>query len=70
MLAPIFEEASETCADNAAFFEVNVDDNKDFAKSLGLQNIPTIICYANGEQKETHVGMMSEDDIKNKVKSL
>ena len=70
MFAPVFEEASEVCADIASFFEINVDDNKDFAKSLGLESIPTLIWNVDGAQKELAIGMIPVDDIKAKIESF
>ena len=64
MLSPIFEQAEET-NNNIKFCKVNVDDNEDVARSLGVMSIPTIILFKNGEEIKRHIGFMDIDSLNN-----
>ena len=55
MFAPVFEK---TAADvpEVAFYKVDVDKCGEVASQLGIMNIPTLICFENGEEIKRHIG--------------
>jgi thioredoxin 1 len=70
MFGPIVEEAAETYADDASFFEVDVDTNKELARRFELESIPTVGWFVDGEKKEVAIGVISTDEIKAKIDSF
>ena len=62
MLAPIIEEiASERKDINVG--KVNVDNESDLARELGIRNIPTMIIFKNGKEIQRLVGFYQKDAI-------
>lgn len=67
MLAPIFEELSNEMAGKVKFVKVNVDDSGDIANKFSVVNIPTMVILKDGEKKESMVGFIPKDAIKEKL---
>ena len=63
MLAPVLEEVSDQLGDKVAFYNVDVDDNPDLARSFGITNIPALALLKNGEKVDMHVGFAPKDGI-------
>src|SRR5262249_34887169 len=70
-LTPIIEKLAEQYAGKVKVGKVNVDDNPDLATQYGVVNIPRVLIF-KGSDKPVHtiVGLTSETDIVNKVKSV
>ena len=64
MLGPIYEELAKQYEDKAVFAKCNADDNNTLAIKQGVQAIPCIIAYQNGEEVDRSVGFVSEDDLR------
>ncbi|WP_424018840.1 thioredoxin [Halorientalis pallida] len=61
MLEPTVEElAAET---EAAVAKVDVDRNQQLAGQYGVQGVPTLLLFADGEPVEKLVGVQSKDDL-------
>lgn len=63
MIAPIVEQlAAET--EGVTFAKVNVDENGDVAVGLGIQAIPTLILFKNGQAVDRVVGVQTKEALK------
>jgi thioredoxin 1 len=62
MLAPILTELDKMFPD-VEFFKVNVDEAEEFATVNGIQSIPTLLFYRDGEVKERVVGVTSLEKL-------
>lgn len=61
MLEPIVEDlAAETVATVA---KVDVDAHQDIASEFGVQGVPTLVLYADGEQVQEMVGVQDEGTL-------
>jgi thioredoxin 1 len=69
MMAPILEQVSGDMQGKVKIVKVNVDKNRDAAMKYGIQNIPTLILFQNGEVKWKGVGVIQEEQIKQIVLS-
>lgn len=59
MLEPVVEEiAAETAATVA---KIDVDANQQLATEYGVQGVPTLVLFADGEVVETLVGVQNKD---------
>lgn len=57
--------------DSAEFVEINVDEaDEEFVDSLKVRNIPVLIFYKNGEAVDKTVGLVTKQDLINKIKEL
>ncbi len=62
MLEPTVETlAAET---GATVAKVDVDANQQLAAAYGVQGVPTLILFADGEQVEEVVGLKGEDELR------
>ena len=62
MLSPVVEGIAED-AEGFKVGKVNTDEEFEIAEKYGIQSIPTLIVFRNGEVAEKSVGVISEDDI-------
>lgn len=66
MLGPIVEELSNEY-DNVKIGKVDVDENPETSKQLGIRSIPTILIYKDGQIVEKHVGGSSKAQLKSLI---
>jgi thioredoxin 1 len=69
-LADVLEEVGEECNGRAKIVRVNVDDNPHLGMSYGIQFIPTLLCFLNGEVCARIVGTASKEAILSRLKSF
>ena len=56
MLAPVIEEIANEYEGKVKVGKVNVDDERELALQFGVNSIPTVMVFQNGEIKATSVG--------------
>ena len=56
MVSPLVEEIASENPDKLAVAKVNVDENPDVTRRFGVMSIPSLILFANGEEKARVVG--------------
>lgn len=64
MLAPVLEEISEELAGSVDFFNADVDANEELALKYGIQNIPALVIFKNGEIADRSVGFQTKEKLK------
>ena len=63
MIAPVVEElANET--EGVAFAKVNVDEYPDVAIGLGIQAIPTLYLFKDGQAVDKAVGVQGKEALR------
>ncbi len=70
MVSPIVDELAEDLDGKANIGKINVDDEGELAERYHVMNIPTLIIFKNGEEKERMVGVQSKDLLESKLKAL
>ncbi len=72
MLKPVFERVASSNTTNIQMYTMNIEEgnNKEIAIEYGVRSIPAIKTFDGSELKETSVGVVSEDRIKELVDSL
>lgn len=65
MLAPVLEDFSEHR--NLKIYKVNVDENENLARNLGIMSIPTLLLYNNGKLISKRTGFVSSDELQSWV---
>jgi thioredoxin 1 len=65
MLEPVVESiAADT---DAAVAKVDIDQHQMLARQNGVQGVPTLFLYADGEPVEQMVGVQDESTLRNKI---
>ena len=73
VMKPVFEKVSEEFRNENSevqLFTLNVEENKEFAASLGIRAIPTVKSFSGGKEIYSQPGMQMEGQIKQLVTNL
>jgi thioredoxin len=62
-VAPILEEIAREKGDLLRVVKLNVDENPDVAKRLGILSIPTLILFAGSTEKARVVGARAKEQL-------
>jgi thioredoxin 1 len=61
MVAPVVEEIAEEYGDKLRVAKMDVDSNRDIPATYGVQGIPTLILFKNGEEATRVVGFRPKE---------
>jgi len=70
MLGPVLEEIALEHNGRVKVAKVNVDTNPKLAERFGIQSIPTMLYFANGEIRDKTVGVLSKLAIGSRLEKL
>ena len=70
MVAPVVEKIAKDYAGKLKVGKVNVDDNSETPQRYGIQGIPTLILFRDGQVANQMVGFQSEQKLKNAIDSV
>jgi thioredoxin 1 len=62
-IAPVLEEIAEEQSGSLRVAKVNVDDNQSLALQFGVQSIPTMIVFKDGEEVHRIVGARGKPQL-------
>ena len=68
MLAPVIEEIANEYEGKVKVGKVNVDDERELALQFGVNSIPTVMVFQNGEINATSVGYRPKEEIEQLLK--
>jgi thioredoxin 1 len=67
MVAPILDELAREWNGAVTVAKVNVDEHPDLAERFGVQSIPTMILFDQGQIKDRFVGALPKARIKQRI---
>lgn len=67
---PIIEQLTKDYSGRVTIAAMNVDENQETAARLGIQSIPTIAVFKNGEEVERFVGLQTALTLSNAIDSV
>jgi thioredoxin 1 len=70
MLAPVLDEIAKEQTGHVKVAKVNVDTNPTLAARFGIQSIPTLLYFADGEVKDKIIGAAGKRVIVSKLEKL
>ncbi len=70
MLAPVLDEIATEQAGQVKVAKVNIDAQPALAARYGIQSIPTLLYFANGELRNQSVGVAGKKAITSKLEAL
>ena len=62
MLSPVIEEIADE-AEGFKVMSVNADEEPDLIREFGIQGIPTLIVFKDGEEYKRSIGVIPKDEI-------
>ena len=69
-IAPYIEELAKEYDGKIVVGKCDVEENDDIVMEFGVRNIPTILCFKNGEVVDRLVGGQSKSAIQKKFEAL
>jgi thioredoxin 1 len=66
----ILDHLARTIGDDASVAEVNVDEARDLAVKFGVQTLPTLLLFKNGQLRQQFLGMQRESRLTKAVQAL
>lgn len=70
MMAPIIDKLSKAYEGKVKVGKLDIDENMKMSEKYGIQSIPTLIFFKNGQAVATLNGFQSEEALKNKFEEL
>jgi len=70
MIAPLIKEIADEYADKAKICKLNTDDARDSAMEFGINAIPTLILFKDGQVQKKWVGLTSKKDLATAIDEL
>ena len=70
MLAPVLEEVAGELAGRAKVAKVNVDEQPELAGRYGIQSVPTLLYFVDGQPRQQQIGAVSKKAILSKLQGL
>jgi thioredoxin 1 len=67
IVLPIIEQLAQQYSGKVVFAKINVDENPVLSNKFGIQSIPTMILFKNGEVVDIIVGALPKVQIENKL---
>lgn len=64
IMKPIFDKLASDNETEVEIYTMDVEENRDFAMSLGIRAVPTIKGFSNGKEIYSQPGAKMEDEIK------
>jgi thioredoxin 1 len=68
MIAPILENIAEEYAGSLKITKLDVDNNPQTAMKFGVQSIPTMILFKDGQAVERIIGYMPKERLLSRIK--
>ncbi len=69
-IAPTIDALEKEFGDKMTFVKVNVDDNPVSPSKYGVQAIPTLIFFKNGEKADQITGMVAKQKLEETIKNV
>ena len=69
MLAPVLDELAQEYGAKLKVGKVNIDHDQQLSVQYGIQSIPTLLVFKDGQVKEQHIGMKSKSVLKDALDS-
>ena len=70
MLAPVLDRVADKYDGQAKFVKVDIDENVEVAAKYGVQQIPNLLFFKNGEVVDQSVGFIAEGALSGKVDDI
>lgn len=67
MIAPLIEQVSEEYAGKAVVVKIDVDEEPELAAQYGIESIPTVILFKDGQPINVEVGARPKDFYANLI---
>ncbi len=57
---PIIEHLTQSYDGQAVVKKVDIDEHRDFAVRMGIQSVPTLVLFKDGQEEQRFIGMQNK----------
>jgi thioredoxin 1 len=65
--SPILKELAVELGDSVKVIKIDVDQNREIADRYGIQSVPTLVIFKNGEIKYKQAGLHTKPQLMNVI---
>lgn len=69
-MSPVLEQVKKQLGDKATIVKIDVDQNQQFAATMGVSGVPTFVIFQNGKEQWRHVGVIPGGQLQSALESL
>ena len=69
-IAPLIDQLAEQFSGKIKVGKINIDDNPNITQQYGIQSIPTLMLFKDGEVAERFMGMPAKAKLVGAIESL
>lgn len=69
-LARTIEYLCEEFGDKVKMFKADIETNSNSVANFGINSVPSVLMFKNGEMVSKHVGLRSKKDLKEDLKKI
>jgi len=66
-MTPILKEVKEDLGDNVKIIKIDVDKNKALATKFQVRGVPTFMIFKKGKQVWRQAGLITKNELKQKI---
>ncbi|MBI4358407.1 MAG: thioredoxin [Candidatus Omnitrophica bacterium] len=70
MVAPVVEKIAKDYSGKLKVGKINVDDNSEVPAQFGVQSIPTLILFKDGQEANRIIGFQPEQKLKGVIDKI
>lgn len=70
IMGGILEDMQDSLAPDEKIIKIDVDESENLSRKFGVLSIPTLIFLKDGQMKAKHVGLMTEDEVREEFDKL
>lgn len=70
IFAPILEEIEKEFEEKIKVYKINVDENQNISNQYQIEAIPTIFIFKDGKIIDKIIGLITKEELKEKINSL
>ncbi|MFB6285914.1 MAG: thioredoxin [Candidatus Bipolaricaulia bacterium] len=68
-LAPVIEELADEFGDQLKVAKLDVDQNNELSMQYGVQSIPTMVLFKDGDEADRIVGFLAKGQLKEQLEA-
>jgi thioredoxin 1 len=70
MMPPILKEVKDKLGESVTILKIDIDRNPAVASAYGIQSVPTLMVFRDGEVKFRQSGVMQANQLKNVLEGI
>jgi thioredoxin 1 len=70
MMPPILKEVKDRLGESVTILKIDIDRNPAVASAYGIQSVPTLMVFREGEVKFRQSGVMQANQLKNVLEGI